>query len=102
MTTVPDGATPEQVAAVVEALRFPPSKDRTLGVEWEIGLVDPTTLDLVPRAAELLALVDDDAGGAHARQATSRGRQEDRADRSRHGPEEAERDDGEGLEDPEG
>ena len=74
MTTVPDGATPEQVAAVVEALRFPPSKDRTLGGEWEIGLVDPTTLDLVPRAAELLALVDDDAGGAHARQATSRSR----------------------------
>ncbi|MFQ6171076.1 glutamate--cysteine ligase [Oryzobacter sp. R7] len=74
MTSVPDGAGPDEIAAFVETLTFPPSPERTLGVEWELGLVDPTTLDLVPRAKELLALVDDDAGGAHARQATARSR----------------------------
>ncbi|WKD58201.1 Carboxylate-amine ligase YbdK [Corynebacterium capitovis DSM 44611] len=29
----------------------------TLGVEWEVGIVDPTTRDLVPRAGEVIAEV---------------------------------------------
>ena len=33
---------------------FARSKDNTLGVEWEIALVDPVTRDLVPRAAEVI------------------------------------------------
>ena len=47
---------------------FRPSPGRTLGVEWELGLVDPHSLDLTSRAAELLLLID--ASGAettHAR-----------------------------------
>ena len=59
MTTVPEGAGPEEVAALVESLTFPPSKARTLGVEWELGLVDPVSLDLVPRAKELLELTEE-------------------------------------------
>lgn len=63
MTTVPEGAGPAEVAAFVDSLTFPPSPERTLGVEWEIGLVDPGTLDLVSRAKELLALTDVGPGG---------------------------------------
>lgn len=33
---------------------FNASPAPTLGVEWELALVDPTTLDLTPRAGELL------------------------------------------------
>lgn len=39
-------------------MEFPPSLP-TLGIEWEICLVDPTTRQLVPRAGELLALMDE-------------------------------------------
>ncbi|QKE83290.1 glutamate--cysteine ligase [Arthrobacter sp. NEB 688] len=38
---------------------FHPSAGRTLGVEWELGLVDPGTLDLVSRAPELIAALGD-------------------------------------------
>ena len=37
---------------------FRPSPGRTLGVEWELGLVDPTSLDLTSKAHELLAHID--------------------------------------------
>lgn len=37
---------------------FPGSKP-TVGIEWEVALVDPTTRDLVPRAAEVLAGMDE-------------------------------------------
>ncbi len=52
--------------------RFSPSAGQTLGVEWEVGLLDPVTLDLTSRADELLGLADapDDAG--HARPTKSR------------------------------
>ncbi len=40
---------------------FQPSADRTLGVEWELGLLDPTTLELTSRAEQLIAAVDDGA-----------------------------------------
>ncbi len=73
MTTVPEGAGPEEVAALVESLTFPPSKARTLGVEWELGLVDPVSLDLVPRAKELLELTEESDTESHARQGTRRG-----------------------------
>ncbi|MFS0483744.1 glutamate--cysteine ligase [Corynebacterium striatum] len=33
---------------------FARSAEPTLGVEWEVALVDPTTWDLVPRGAELI------------------------------------------------
>ncbi|MGN6018071.1 glutamate--cysteine ligase [Corynebacterium striatum] len=36
---------------------FARSAEPTLGVEWEVALVDPTTWDLVPRGAELIELV---------------------------------------------
>ena len=38
-------------------LAFNASPAPTLGVEWELALVDPTTLDLTPRAGELLQLM---------------------------------------------
>ncbi|XVX19191.1 glutamate--cysteine ligase [Actinomycetota bacterium] len=47
-------------------LTFNASPGQTLGVEWELGLVDPTTLELVPHAQELLARVEaDNPAGAH-------------------------------------
>src|SRR5690349_11522197 len=73
MTTVPEGAGPEEVAALVESLTFPPSRARTLGVEWELGLVDPGALDLVPRAEGLLTLTGESDTEGHARQGTRRG-----------------------------
>ncbi|MGO1451390.1 MAG: glutamate--cysteine ligase [Brevibacterium yomogidense] len=36
---------------------FARSERSTLGVEWELGLVDPATLDLVPRAGEVLEAI---------------------------------------------
>ncbi|MBM6406144.1 glutamate--cysteine ligase [Phycicoccus sp. CSK15P-2] len=46
---------------------FTPSAGRTLGVEWELGLVDPQTLDLTSRAEEVMARVaGDGAGGTMA------------------------------------
>ncbi|MBP3088452.1 glutamate--cysteine ligase [Corynebacterium sp. sy017] len=36
---------------------FHPSPHPTLGVEWEIALIDPATCDLVPRAGEVIDLV---------------------------------------------
>src|SRR5690625_4503404 len=38
---------------------FARSERSTLGVEWELGLVDPVTLDLVPRAGEVLDAIAD-------------------------------------------
>ena len=38
-------------------IEFNRSPNPTLGVEWEIGLVDPETRDLVPKAVELIDLV---------------------------------------------
>lgn len=57
-----------------EQLTFTPSAARTLGVEWELGLVDPVTLDLTSRAEELLtlALADESTETAHARPGGSR------------------------------
>lgn len=39
------------------AVEFARSPRPTLGVEWEIGLIDPETRDLVPRAAEVVEIV---------------------------------------------
>lgn len=41
------------------ATEFQRSPKPTLGVEWEIGLVDPVTRDLVPKAVEIIDLVKD-------------------------------------------
>lgn len=54
------------------AVTFTPSAGRTLGVEWELGLLDPSTFDLVSRADELLALANASQAGSHARGARSR------------------------------
>lgn len=35
-----------------------PGSEPTVGIEWEVALVDPTSRDLVPRAAELIELMD--------------------------------------------
>ena len=51
---------------------FTPSAGRTLGVEWELGLLDPVTLDLVSRADELLGLANATDGTSHARPTRSR------------------------------
>ena len=51
---------------------FTPSAGRTLGVEWELGLLDPVTLDLVSRADELLGLANATDGSSHARPTRSR------------------------------
>jgi carboxylate-amine ligase len=54
-------------------LTFRPSPLRTLGVEWELGLVDPSSLDLTSRADELLALTDASGGDhSHARPTRTR------------------------------
>ncbi|MBK8468406.1 MAG: glutamate--cysteine ligase [Actinomycetales bacterium] len=54
------------------AVAFTPSVGRTLGVEWELGLLDPGTLDLVSRADELLALATASQELSPARPAPSR------------------------------
>lgn len=36
------------------AIEFKRSPKPTIGVEWEIALVDPESRDLAPRAAEVL------------------------------------------------
>ena len=51
---------------------FAPSAGRTLGVEWELGLLDPLTLDLTSRADELLSLANAPTGSGHARPTKSR------------------------------
>ncbi|MFT4295880.1 MAG: YbdK family carboxylate-amine ligase [Micropruina sp.] len=42
---------------------FVPSGESTIGVEWELALVDTETLDLVPRAQDVLDAVDDPKSG---------------------------------------
>ena len=42
---------------------FVPSGGPTLGVEWELALVDAATLGLVPRAQQILDAVDDPKAG---------------------------------------
>ena len=54
------------------AVTFTPSAGRTLGVEWELGLLDPSTLDLASRADELLALANASQAGSHTGSARSR------------------------------
>ena len=44
---------------------FHRSERPTLGVEWEIGLVDPDSRDLVPRAIELIELAEQRDIGIH-------------------------------------
>lgn len=41
----------------VPKLEFNRSPKHTLGVEWELGVIDPQTRDLVPKAVELIDLV---------------------------------------------
>ncbi|GAA5032146.1 glutamate--cysteine ligase [Terrabacter aeriphilus] len=52
--------------------RFSPSAGQTLGVEWEVGLIDPVTFDLTSRADELLALANAPEDHGHARPTKSR------------------------------
>ena len=40
-----------------------PGSEPTIGLEWEVALVDPETKDLVPRAGELLEILDRDHPG---------------------------------------
>ena len=44
---------------------FRRSERPTLGVEWEVGVIDPYTRDLVPRAVELIDLVKEREPGRH-------------------------------------
>ncbi|WP_430592662.1 carboxylate-amine ligase [Humidisolicoccus flavus] len=39
-------------------MEFSRSERSSIGIEWELALVDPETLELVPRAAELIARID--------------------------------------------
>jgi carboxylate-amine ligase len=43
-------------------VEFTPSAGPTLGVEWELGLVDATTMDLVPEAPKVFDALRDDRG----------------------------------------
>lgn len=45
--------------------KFARSPEHTLGVEWEIALVDPTSWDLVPRGAELIEKVNATSPQSH-------------------------------------
>lgn len=47
------------------AIEFKRSPRPTLGVEWEIALLDPETRDLVPRAADIVEIVHRDNPGLH-------------------------------------
>ena len=47
------------------AVEFQRSPKPTLGVEWEIGLIDPDTRDLVPRAVDVINLVRQKHPGVH-------------------------------------
>ncbi|MGP6174677.1 glutamate--cysteine ligase [Corynebacterium sp. A21] len=47
------------------AIKFKRSPRPTLGVEWEIALVDPETRDLVPRAADIVEIVERDHPEVH-------------------------------------
>ena len=51
---------------------FTPSAGRTLGVEWELGLLDPVTFDLTSRADELLCIANAPDDSGHARPTKSR------------------------------
>ncbi|WJY64388.1 Carboxylate-amine ligase YbdK [Corynebacterium atrinae] len=42
----------------IEPIQFHGSPQPTLGIEWEIALVDPATRDLAPKAAEVIAAVN--------------------------------------------
>ncbi|WIM67398.1 glutamate--cysteine ligase [Corynebacterium breve] len=44
---------------------FARSPEPTLGIEWEIGLIDPETRDLVPRAVEVIEEVEARNPGLH-------------------------------------
>lgn len=41
------------------AEQFKRSPNPTLGIEWEVGVIDPETRDLVPRAVDLIELVNE-------------------------------------------
>ncbi|MDY3126982.1 MAG: glutamate--cysteine ligase [Corynebacterium sp.] len=45
--------------------KFARSERPTLGVEWEVALVDPKTRDLVPRAQDILGIVAERAPEVH-------------------------------------
>ncbi|MCW3159320.1 carboxylate-amine ligase [Micropruina sonneratiae] len=47
---------------------FVPGGKSTIGVEWELALVDATTLSLAPRAQQVLDAVDDPKSGAIRRE----------------------------------
>lgn len=61
----PTSGTPKPVVRPVDnsihdaPVPFNASAKPTLGVEWELALIDPVTLDLVPRADELLAAMSE-------------------------------------------
>ena len=59
-------------SASAPVVTFAPSAGRTLGVEWELGLVDPVTLDLTSQADELLTLANSVDDSGHARPTKSR------------------------------
>ncbi|MBV7293624.1 glutamate--cysteine ligase [Corynebacterium sp. TAE3-ERU16] len=42
---------------MADHMNFNRSPEPTLGVEWEIGLIDPETRDLTPRAADMIKLM---------------------------------------------
>jgi carboxylate-amine ligase len=56
--TVPRSPAPSRV-------EFHPSPAQTVGIEWELALVDPATGDLVQAADDVLAAVQPDGAGAH-------------------------------------
>jgi carboxylate-amine ligase len=54
-----------RIAPTGGSVAFAPSAGRTVGVEWEVGLVDPASLDLASAADQLLARLGLPALPAH-------------------------------------
>ena len=54
-----DPCAPRRVRLYAHLMEFASSARSTLGVEWELAVVDPRTCEIVPRAKELLAAIDD-------------------------------------------
>jgi carboxylate-amine ligase len=48
-------------------VEFTASAGPTLGVEWELGIVDPATMDLVPAAPRVFRELGETPGGLHRR-----------------------------------
>lgn len=69
----PSAGIPRRSTPTGGSVAFTPSPARTVGVEWELGLVDRESLDLVSAADQLMARLDIPAVPAHPPGVVSKG-----------------------------